>query len=61
MAVSVVYLAALLMSTALLFEGQYQNVMVTVTMVLLGSLLASVMPMGTKKQGNRIRKKRRYR
>ena len=59
--VSLFYIAILLMITALFFEGQYQNIIANIVLVLVGSALACVMPIGKKKQTCRIRKKRRYR
>lgn len=60
-AVSAVYLVVLLMSTALFFEGQYQNILINIVMALIGALLACVLPSGKKTQTGRTRKKRLYR
>ena len=60
-AVSAIYFVCLLMSTALFFEGQYQNIIVTMLCVLIGSLLACMLTVKTKRQRVHTNKIRHYR
>lgn len=59
--VTAIYFAILLMSTALIFDGQYQNVITNILLGVAGSVTACIMPIGRKKQTSHIRKKRHYR
>lgn len=59
--VSVVYFTVLLMNTALFFGGQYQNIVVEMIFVLVGSATACLLPIGKKGQHNPRKKIRPYR